>query len=467
VIDQPGHIRLDKVPPQAIDAERSVLGSILVSEGDRSILGMAMTLLGDGEPFYREAHKSIWKAFLDLDERGGIPITLLAVTEELERVAMLEKVGGVSYIDEMMDATPLGPTVATIEYEARIVLERYTRRQLIYMTAEAYNTAFDNTEEAEATMSQLEKRILDVRNQNPVEGLRPARAGIKPVFQRLQDLFHGGEDISGVPSGFVKLDRQTAGFQAGEYVMVAARPSMGKSIFVMDITRYNAIKMKMPVVFFSLEMSEANLLERTLAAEGNIEAYKMRTGRFEEVDWPKLTISAGVIAEAPIYIDASKPNMTPLEVRARCHKLRHTVDFGLIVIDYIQLMGCDEKITRRNDQLTQISGALKAIAREFNVPLIAVSQLSRGPEGRENKRPLLSDLRESGSLEQDADVVIFLYRGKYYDRSQRDDIAEIILAKQRNGPVGTIKLLFDPQRVKFKPLAEQPWLIEREAGEEG
>lgn len=461
-------IHLDKVPPQAIDVERSVLGSVLVSQGDPAILGSAMTLLGDGEAFYKEAHKEIWRAILDLDERAT-EITLLAVAEKLESKGLLERVGGVSYIDEMMDSTPLGPTVATVDYEAKIVLERYNRRRLILMTTEAYHAAFDKTEEAEITMSRLEKRILDVRNERPLEGLRAAKLGIKPVFNRVQELFNTGEDISGVPSGFIELDRRTSGFQPGEYIMVAGRPSMGKSIFVQDIARYNAITMRnaLPVAFFSLEMSEGNLLERMLAAEGNILAYKMRTGKFDESDWPRLTIAAGKISEAPLFIDASKPNMTPLEIRARCHKLAHTVGIGLIIIDYIQLMASDQKALRRNELLTQVSGALKGLAREFNVPLIAVSQLSRATEGRENKRPMLSDLRESGSLEQDADVVIMLYREKYYDRKVQNDIAEVIIAKQRNGPVGMIKLLFDAQKVNFKDLETRDWILDRKPGEEG
>lgn len=441
-------IGLDRVPPQNVDAERSVLGSLIIGGENMALVSVVISVLLNAEPFYREAHKSIFDAILSLYE-NGLPITLLSVAEQLDSTGLLQKVGGVPYIDEMADSVPTPPSPAAVEYEAKLVYERYIRRKLIYISAEAYYKAYDQTEELDVVMAEIEKAILDIKNEKPLEGLAPAKRQLKESFKKLRELYETKDQVTGIPTGFLDLDSRTTGLQAGEYVLVAGRPSMGKSSLVQDIARYAAISEKVPTAFFSLEMSGDNLVRRLLCAEAGVQAHKMRTGFFSESDWPNLTYAAGRISEAPLWIDSSIVNIKPMQVRARCMKLYHTTAIGLIIIDYIQLMQADTATENRNQQLTQISASLKNLGRELNVPMVVVSQLSREPEKRQDKRPMLSDLRESGSLEQDADLVLFLYRDSYYDRTNMDDTTELIIAKQRNGPVGTVKLLFDKQRIRF------------------
>jgi len=441
---------LERVPPQNVDAERSVLGSIIAGGEDPAIFVAVIGILANSEALYSERHKSIYNALLKLQENAE-PISLVTVSNQLEGDGLLAKVGGIPYLSEIADSVPLPPSPRNLEYEAKIIHERYIRRRLLRVTTEAYHNTLDQTEEVEKVIGDIEKAILDIRHERPLEGLAPAKKQLKDSFEKLQALYETKNEVTGIPTGFIDLDNRTTGLQAGEYVLVAGRPSMGKSTFVQDVARHITMNLtdRIPTAFFSLEMSADNLVRRLLCAQASIEAHKMRTGFFSQSDWPNLVVGASDISNAPLWIDASKVNIKPMELRSRCLKLYHTTKIELVIVDYIQLMQSDDRIDNRNQQLTQISGSIKSLARELNIPIIAVSQLSRQPEGRQDKRPQLSDLRESGSLEQDADLVLLLYRDSYYDKTSDDDTTEVIIAKQRNGPVGTVKLLFDKQRIRF------------------
>ncbi|MBM3213132.1 replicative DNA helicase, partial [Candidatus Poribacteria bacterium] len=435
-------VRIDRVPPQDMDAERSVLGAMLIPDGGREAIPKVIQILGDktGENgFYREAHQKLYSAILDLFGKGE-PADLLTVTRELERTGNLEKVGGLSYISEMIDSVP---NVANVEYYAKMVKDEALRRRLIYTAAQLYNESFDNSEEVDMLLDKAERMILDIRQENVDRGFVPLKRIIKTTFNTIQDLYNKKEHVTGVPSGFIDLDEKTSGFQPSDLIIVAGRPGMGKSMFVQNIAEYVAGERRIPVALFSLEMSCQQLATRMLASEANIDFQKLRTGFLSETDFPKLTISAGKLSESPIFIDDT-PGISVLELGAKARRLKVEHEVGLIIIDYLQLMQGRGKSENRQQEISEISRSLKGLAKELNIPFIACSQLSRSPEGRPDKRPQLSDLRESGAIEQDADLVLFLYREEYYDRDMATKAgeAEVIIGKQRNGPTATVNLAF-------------------------
>lgn len=451
-----GSVKLDKVPPQNIDAERAVLGAMLMSDGGKEAIPRVVEILGDsptGNGFYREAHQKIYTAILNLFERGE-PADLLTVTRELERTGDLEKVGGVPYIDEMIDSVP---TAANVEYYAQMVKDEALRRRLIYASAQIYNESFDNSEDIDMLLDKAERAILDIRQEKVDRGFIPLKRIIKSSFSAIQELFNKKEHVTGVPSGFIDLDKETSGFQPSDFVVIAGRPGMGKSMFVQNVATYVAGECRIPVGLFSLEMSKQQLVVRMLAAEANVEFQKLRTGFMSESDWPRLTIAAGTLSESPIFIDDT-PGIGVMELRAKARRLKAEHDVGLIVVDYLQLMQGRGKAENRQQEISEISRSLKALAKELNISLIACSQLSRSPEARENKRPQLSDLRESGAIEQDADLVIFLYREEYYERdlAAKPGEAEVIIGKQRNGPTATVNLTFRASHMRFENMAKYP-----------
>jgi len=448
-----GTVKLERVPPQNIDAERAVLGAMLIADGGREAIPRVVEVLGDDpirNGFYREAHQRIYAAILNLFERGE-PADLLTVTQELERSNSLENVGGVPYIYEMIESVP---TAANVEYYARMVHREAMRRRLIRVSSEIYNESFDNSEDVDMLLDKAEKSILDIRQDSINTGFVPLKRIIKPSFSAIQELYNKKEHVTGVPSGFTDLDKKTSGFQAADFVIIAGRPGMGKSMFIQNIANYVAGECRVPVGMFSLEMSQQQLVVRMLAAEANVEFQKLRTGFLSEGDWPKLTIAAGSLSESEIFIDDT-PGISILELRAKARRLKAEYDVGLIMVDYLQLMQGRGRTENRQQEISEISRSLKGLAKELSMPVIACSQLSRSPEGRPDKRPQLSDLRESGAIEQDADLVIFLYREEYYDRemSTKAGEAEVIIGKQRNGPTATIRLTFRASHMRFENMS--------------
>ncbi len=443
-------VSLNRVPPQDVDAERAVLGALLLT-GDNAIKIPEVRMVLSAGTFYREAHNVIFSAICELFDKGE-PVDLLTVGRQLESNNELEQVGGIPYLDEMLDSCP---TSANAVYYADMVKEDWIRRQVIYNSAKSYNAAFDSTIAVADLLNDAEAGVLSIRRDTEKSRLVSVKDAIKDAFYHIQRLYQSKERVIGIPTGFVELDQMTSGMQPADYILIAGRPSMGKSTLAQNIVQHLAVTEDYGVALFSLEMNCRSLAMRILASESGMDFQEMRTGRISETQWASLTIAAGKIAEAKIMIDDST-NITPSQLRGKLHQILPKQDVDLVLVDYLQLMSADTKSDNREKEVSSISRALKAIARDFDVPLIAVSQLSRKPEGRtgEQRRPQLSDLRESGALEQDADIVLFLYREQYYDKSSTNDLSELIIGKQRNGPTGTIKLGFDGSRMMFKNLSE-------------
>lgn len=444
-------IRLDRVPPQDIDAERAVLGAMLITDGGREAIPKVIEILGDDpydNVFYKETHQKIYNAILNLFEKNE-PADLVTLTKELGRTGDLNKID-VAYLDEMIDSVP---TAANIEYYARIVKDEALRRKLIRTSIDIYNNCFNSSEEIDTILDTAERSVLDIRQDNVSRGYVPIKRSIKETLKTIEELYNRREHVIGTATGFQDLDLATSGFQPSDLIVVAGRPGMGKSMFVQNIAQHVAGDSKIPVCIFSLEMSFQQLLLRMLSATSNIDFQKLRTGFISENDFAKLTMAASVLYEAPIFIDDT-PGISIMELRAKGRRLKAEHDVGLIIIDYLQLMQSRGKSENRQQEISEISRSLKGLARELSIPIIACSQLSRAPESRPDKRPQLSDLRESGAIEQDADMVIFLYREEYYERESSDKggEAEVIIGKQRNGPTTTIKLVFRANSMRFDNL---------------
>ncbi len=432
---------LEKVPPQSRDAEISVLGAMLFEE---SALVRALELLRS-EYFYDENHRRIFLVMQTLFEKN-LPIDLITVSEELRKRNQLEDVGGVSYLTQLTAAVP---TAAHVEHYAHIVKEKALLRGLINNATQIVQKCFDTSTEAAAALDQAEKMIFDI-GQHRIEGkFYSMKDIIHDSMETIDKLYQRKEHVTGLATGFHTFDTQTAGLQPADLIIVAGRPSMGKSAFATGICEHVGIHLKKPVAFFSLEMSKEQLVQRMLCSHAKVDAQKVRTGYLSHQDWPKLTAAAGKLSEAPIFIDDT-PGQTVLEVRAKARRLKMQHGLSLVLIDYLQLMQGVGKVESRQQEISEISRSLKALARELRVPVIAVSQLSRAVESRTGNRPQLSDLRESGAIEQDADVVVFLFREEYYNPSEENrNKAEAIIAKQRNGPVGSVELVFLKEWTRF------------------
>jgi replicative DNA helicase len=446
-------VRLDRVPPQNIDAERSVLGAMLLSDdGGREAIPKVIEILGDdsyGDVFYKETHQKIYNAILNLFERNE-PADQVTLTRELMRTGDLEKVGDITYIDEMIDSVP---TAANVVHYAKIVKEEALRRRLIRASAQIYNDSYDNTEDVDMLLDNAERIVLDIRREKADRGFIQVRKKIKETLDVIQELYNRKEHVIGTPTGFTDFDSATSGLQASDFIVVAGRPGMGKSMFVQNIAQHVAGEHKTPVGLFSLEMSYQQILLRILSAEANVNFQNLRTGFLSDSDWPKLTLAAGKIYEYPMLIDDT-PGISVMEIRAKARRMKAEYNIGLIIIDYLQLMQSRNRSENRQQEISEISRSLKGLARELNIPIIACSQLSRATEGRPDKRPMLSDLRESGAIEQDADLVVFLYREEYYERepTEKSSEAEVIIGKQRNGPTCTIRLSFRANCMRFDNL---------------
>ena len=435
-------MELGKIPPHDLEAEQAVLGSMLT---DKDAVISAIEVL-NVESFYRADNKAIYEAILNLYNRSE-PIDIITVKDELASIGKFEQVGGLEYLANLPDKVP---TTANVEKYIKIVEEKYLLRNLIKTSNEIIEMGYDPTEEVEDVMDFAEKKIFDIMKDKNQKGYSPIKDILVESFTKLEELYNRKQHITGVPTGFAELDYKTAGLHGSDLILIAARPAMGKSAFALNIAANAAVRAKVPVVLFSLEMSKDQMVNRILCSESMVDSNKVRTGKVEEEDWAKLAGAIGPLSESEIYIDDT-PGISVMEIRAKCRKLKLEKDIGLVVIDYLQLVqGSNKTNGSREQEISEISRSLKILAKELNVPVIALSQLSRAVEQRPDHRPMLSDLRESGAIEQDADIVIFLYRDDYYNpESEKKDIAEVIIAKHRGGSLGTVDLLWLGSYTKF------------------
>ena len=441
---------IERVPPQNIEAEQAVLGAMLIG---KEAIARVTELLKGGD-FYREAHRLIFEAMLDLYNRNEA-VDMITVIELLKREDNLEKVGGIAYVTSLANSVP---TAANVHYHAKIVEEKALLRQLIQTSTKIAALGYEGSEEVSQIVDQAEKMILEVSNRRIGGDFTPIKSIVLDAFGKIEQLYESRGGITGLATGFKDLDRLTSGLQKSDLILVAARPSMGKTAFTLNIASNVAIREKKAVAFFSLEMSKEQLVQRMLCAEASIDSQKLRIGELEDDDWTKLINAADRLSGAPIFIDDTA-GISVLEMRSKARRLKVEHDLSLIIIDYLQLMqGSGGKGgENRQQEISEISRSLKGLARELGVPVVALSQLSRSVESRQVKKPMLSDLRESGSLEQDADIVAFLYREDYYNPdTENKNITEIIVAKHRNGPVDSVQLFFHKQFTRFADLTRMP-----------
>jgi replicative DNA helicase len=441
-----------RVPPQALDAERAVLGAMLL---DGRAISRALEIL-DESAFYRPAHRRIFAALVSLWENKEDAIDVLSVGEELRRRGDFEAVGGAAELAGLLNQVA---TAAHVEYHAQIVKEKAILRQLIEVSTDIARRAYEAHEEPASLLDDAERSIFSISDNRIRKGFIPVSDLIAPTIKRIEKLYEEKKPVTGVESGFVDLDRMTSGFQAGDLIILAGRPSMGKTSLALNMAAHVALRAKLGVGVFSLEMSMEQLLLRLLCSEARVSAQRLRTGYIRDKEWPLLITAASDLTGAPVYIDDT-PGMTVLEMRAKARRLKAETDLGLIVVDYLQLMqGTGHRQENRQQEISEISRSLKALAKELRVPVIALSQLSRATEKREGARPMLSDLRESGAIEQDADIVFFVYREEHYKRTDENEgMGEIIIGKQRNGPVGVVKVAFISEYTRFESFsrAEEP-----------
>jgi len=437
----------DKLPPQSIEAEMAVLGAALLDNNAYSIATESIT----AEAFYKKAHADIFAAMTSLAQRGEA-IDMITLTEELKKLGTFQSIGGAAYLTNIMDTIS---TAANVEYYASIVLQKHILRRLITISNHLATECYAGEREASDILDEAEKSVFEISQQGMFKGFRPIGSIIKDKFHNIEELYQSGKHVSGLPSPFEELDSYTSGLQNADLIIVAGRPAMGKTSFALNMAQHFALKLKVPVGVFSLEMSAEQLVLRILCTEARVDSNRLRTGYLKSSEYAELALVAGYLAEAPIFIDDSAA-ISMVELRAKARRLKAEFNVGAIFVDYLQLVSVRERVENRQQQISLISRSLKALAKELDIPVVALSQLSRAVESRVgDKRPVLSDLRESGSIEQDADLVLFLYRPEVYEgaTSEAAGTAELIIGKQRNGPTGTIKLAFFKEYTRFEPLS--------------
>lgn len=429
-----------KSSPQSIEAEKSVLGSMMI---DKNVIAQTVEILS-AEDFYRDAHKYIFKSIVEMYQRDE-PIDEITLLEHLKSTDRLEKSGGISYITEIGSSVL---TTANVKSYIKIVEDKATLRKLIDSSTKIIESCYNNQDDVEKVIDVAEQKIFDLAEKKSSSDFEPLSDILERGFEQIETLFNNKGEVTGVGSGFKDLDDLTSGFQKGDMILIAARPSMGKTTFALNIAEHAALREGKSVVIFSLEMSKEQLAYKLLCSEANVDMLKLRTGNLEDKDWENIARASGPLSSAKIYIDDTA-GVSIMEMRSKCRRLKIEYGIDLILIDYLQLMsGSGEE--SRQQEVSEISRNIKAIAKEMQCPVIALSQLSRAPEQRADHRPMLSDLRESGSIEQDADLVMFLYRDEYYNKeTEEKNVAECIIAKQRNGPVGNVKLAWIGQFSKF------------------
>lgn len=432
----------EKLPPQNIPAEQSVIGAMLL---DKNAIMQAVEILSP-DSFYKEAHRYIYEAILSISDRNE-PVDLITVTEELRKTGKLDAIGGSVYISDLLGSVP---TAANVGYYARLVEEKAILRRLIEAGTAIVNDCFDEKNKVDFVLDNAEKTILEIAMKKARQGFFKIDNILKDVLDIMDKLYGKKEAITGIPSGFPDLDRLTAGFQNSDLVILAARPSVGKTALALNFAQNVAIKYKMPVAVFSLEMSKEMLAQRLLCAEAEVDSQKIKTASLSDGGWKRLMKAIERLSQAPIFIDDS-PLLTAMEMRAKARRLKKEHNIGMIVVDYLQLMQGRQNIDNRVQEISEIARSLKTLAREIDVPVIALSQLSRAIEQRQDRIPRLSDLRESGEIEQTADMVFFIHRDDYYNpTSDKGNIAQLIIAKHRNGPTGQIDLVFRKEFTKFE-----------------
>ncbi len=436
---------LDKLPPQNLEAEMAVLGSMLM---DQDAISIATELL-DKDSFYKDSHRKIFEAVCGL-YNANKAVDIITLTDELKRSETLDGIGGASYLTALVNSVP---TAANINHYVTIVKEKYILRTLINSATKIISICYDSDGNVDEVVDSAEKFVFEVSDRRTQGSYLHLKEVIKDSIENIDMLYQKKAHVTGIPTGFIDFDSKTSGLQESDLIVIAGRPSMGKSALALGIAEYAGVVEKVPIAFFSLEMSKEQLVQRMLCVHARVDAHKVRTGYLSPSDWPRLTAAAGKLSEAPIFIDDS-PAISIMELRAKARRLKAHQDIKLIILDYLQLMRGSGNAENRQQEISDISRSLKALARELRVPVVAISQLSRAVEARTDHRPQLSDLRESGAIEQDADVVVLILREEYYKASpENEGIAEVIIAKQRNGPVGSIKLTFIKEYTKFENIS--------------
>ena len=439
-----------KVPPQNLEAEQSVLGGILLENG---ALNPVLEIMA-GSDFYSDAHRKIFGGILELSDRNQ-PVDLITLSNHLRDKKQLDAVGGVVYLSQLVDNVP---SAANIGHYARIVKEKSVLRNLIGTATEILNRTYGAGADVDSVLDEAEHAIFEISQNKIKPSFYPLKDIIKDSFRTIERLYERKELITGVATGFTKLDEMTSGLQRSDLVIIAGRPSMGKTAFALNIAQFCSVEEDVPVAVFSLEMAKEQLAMRMLSSEARVDSQKIRKGFLGESDWPKLTTAAGRLSEARLFIDDT-PSISVLEMKAKSRRLKAEHGLGLIVLDYLQLMKGSDYADTREQEISEISRSLKGLAKELNVPVVALSQLNRKVEDRTSRRPQMADLRESGAIEQDADVILFLYRDEVYNKSEDNPekgFAEVIIGKQRNGPVGTVKLVFQEKFTRFENPAFGP-----------
>ncbi len=436
-----------RVPPQNIEAEQAVLGSILLKD---KAFSTVLEIIG-GNDFYKSAHRIIFEALVDLFEKNE-PQDLLTLSNLLNDQNKLEEIGGIAYLTSL---TSIVPVTANIASYAKIIRQKSILRQLIQVNSDIAARCYEEQGDIDILVDEAEQAIFDIAGAKSSQHFIAVKHIVPKAFETVENLFKRKELITGVPTGYYDIDRITAGLQPSDLIILAARPSMGKTAFAMNIAQHAAMIEKIGVAIFSLEMSKEQLVMRLLSSVGKIDSQRIRTGRLQNDDWPKLTRAVGMLSEAPIYIDDT-PAVSVLEMRAKVRRLASQFDIGLVVVDYLQLMQGRGNTENRTQEISDISRSLKALAKEHHIPVLALSQLNRGLESRTDKRPMMADLRESGAIEQDADVICFIYRDEVYNKSEDNPnkgSAEVIIGKQRNGPTGMVKLTFLKEFTMFENMS--------------
>ncbi|GAA0702462.1 replicative DNA helicase [Paraclostridium ghonii] len=438
---------IGRIPPHSVESEQSILGSILLDK--EAIITVTETI--KPEDFYKEAHKIIYECMMKLNNKSE-PIDLITLTEELKKQGHLEDIGGISYITSL---STIVPTTSNVKYYADIVKEKSVLRKLIKVSNDILNLGYDSSIKVEDILEKAEKRIFDISQEKSSEDFQTINSVLMDTYDMIEKLYTNKEDITGITTGFEDLNKKTNGLQRTDLILVAARPAMGKTAFSLNLVQNAALKGNASVAVFSLEMSKEQLVQRMLSAQSHVELKKIKTGNLDENDWPRIIDAMSVLSNASIYIDDT-PGIRIGELRSKCRKLKIEKGLDLILIDYLQLMEGDGGNESRQQEISKISRSLKIIAKELNCPVVALSQLSRAPEQRSDHRPMLADLRESGAIEQDADIVMFLYRDEYYHPdSERKNIGEIIIAKNRHGETGSVELVWLGEIQKFANKARE------------
>ncbi len=448
---------LQKLSPQSVELEQSILGAILLNH---EALARVLEVIHERD-FYQDAHRWIFQAMVELYE-DNVPIDMLTVAEQLRKRERLDRVGGSVYLAELAEMIP---TAAHVWHHAQIVREKAILRMLIHSATTIVAESYEDTEDVDLLLDRAEQMIFEIGQRRNTAGFNHINAILKGSFKRIEQLYERKELVTGVPTGFTDFDKRTAGLQPADLIIVAGRPGMGKTAFSLNIAQHVGVRVGRPVAVFSLEMSKEQLVTRMLCAESRVDSNNLRTGYLRPNDWPLLTRAAGALSEAQIYIDDA-PAQTSLDIRSKTRRLRAELgDLALVIVDYLQLMQGRSRAENRQQEVSEMTRALKALAKELEVPVMALSQLSRAVEQRKPPRPQLSDLRESGAIEQDADVVALIYRDDVYDEESLDKgTAEIIIAKQRNGPTGVIKLAFQGQHTRFENLADRAFYADAPTG---